>query len=76
MTPKIWNKTPEILEATDGKIIRVKRHRDNQELFIGQDTKSGGKIVSFTVDINWTANMYVKMDQSTAHTSVSAIVIN
>lgn len=71
---RLFSIPPKVLEARNGIITRVIRHRDKQELFVGQDTKSGGKIVSFHWDTTYTSDMYVVLSDSTAYTALSAIV--
>ena len=72
---RLFSIPPKVLEAKDGVITRIKRGRDKMEMFVGQDTESGGKIVSFHWDTNYGSDMYVVLSASTAHVALSAICL-
>jgi len=70
-----YHKPPKILKAKNGIVIKVERHYDKAILFVGQETQSGGKILSLNCDTDFAGDMSAEIGEKGKYTSLSAIVL-
>ena len=74
---KLYNKTPKLINARDGEIVAVYRHRDKQLIKIGDELlnhKEDQYIVAIGADTHAAGNMYVTTNLS-GRISIAAVVL-
>jgi hypothetical protein len=71
---KKYYKPPTVLEASHGTVTKIKRY-DNSILFVGQETLSGGQILTLKWDTDFAGNMCAEIGKLGVFTAVPAIVL-
>jgi hypothetical protein len=68
-----FNKEHKIIEEKDGEIIAIKRGRDGRVIKVGDDTLSGGKILTIKKDENAASGMMAEIGRPGNCTAISSI---
>lgn len=75
---KLYHKTPKLINARDGEILAVYRHRDKQIIKVGDhliNYKEEQWITSIKCDTHASGNMYVTTNLGTGYAGIAAINI-
>lgn len=76
MKKSLFNRQPKIMSAHNGIITSVLRHHDKAILSIGDNTLSGGKILSIKADTKTIGNMYAEIGRPGRCTAIACIVLS
>lgn len=72
---KTTYRQPKVTEAHDGIITEIVRYCDKRILSVGQQTLSGGEILSLNFDTQTSGNMYAEVGQKGRRIAIHAIVL-